>query len=231
MEGQARTSPVMQGLLWLLAGVTSAVVLAALDPTGFTLAWRTAAQIASAVGGPTAAPSPATASDATEPRAGAQTGARTHAGAEVQAGVWREILALSPVTLEGAFKPRDDLTRAATGAITLEHAILRTERGGLEARTEPVRILQGRDALDRHTGFAARFGLGQTEQIEIRRLRPLQGDAEALPASPLCQGRSPELIALWPGRGRMVMVLWPQGQGPGPDSPADAACGIWSYRR
>lgn len=207
--------PVLTGLIWVLAPVSAALVLAVVDPTGLRLAWRTLIEVVTSA--PLRGETP---NGADRPR---------------ESGLARlslpDIVDMSPIVLQGRFEPRDHDTRLQTGALTLNHALLQTEHGGLKARTEPVRIVEGREYINRSTTFAARLGLGQREQIELRRIRPVTDDDHAVPASPLCQGRKPQLVGLWPGRGRMVMILWPEGATPGPDSPENAPCGIWSYRR
>lgn len=215
MSARSRPSRVVPALIWLMVPITTVLVVTAIYPSSVSRAWRTAVE----------------ATDADRPTGETSNTGQSTSDPARRPSIFTRVLATSPVSLEGSFTPRDETTQQATGSVTLEHARITTELGGLDVGSEPVRILQGRDAIDQEGSFSARFGMGRSEQVELRRVRQLSADAPALTGVGLCQGQTPGLVALWPGRDRMVMVVWPEGAGPGPDSPRNAACGIWNYRR
>ena len=59
---------------------------------------------------------------------------------------------------------------------------------------------------------------------------PADGGREA-GATPMCGGRRPGAIALLHRRDHVDLMLFRAGAAIGPDTPASAGCGVWSFVR
>lgn len=130
--------------------------------------------------------------------------------------------------LAGEFAPADETTRAAVGGVGFTGAMIRLETGGV-LRTQPLRIASGRDAFTLGQTFAARLNARDDAQIELRRIVPADRARPVAP-SPLCAGRAPGVVALLHRGDRVDMMLFRERTIVGADAPANALCGVWSFR-
>lgn len=126
--------------------------------------------------------------------------------------------------LQGDFRAGDDRTRDLTGPVAFVRAELRFETGGL-LKTRPDRIGFGRQVSDAAGAtFAALYGAGPEDQIELRRV--LSGSTAGL-----CDGATPGWIGLWHAGDRVVLIPFRPGPPPGPATSPEAACAALTYRR
>ncbi|MBX3476841.1 MAG: hypothetical protein KF910_04490 [Brevundimonas sp.] len=126
--------------------------------------------------------------------------------------------------LQGDFRAGDDRTRALTGQVAFVRAELRFETGGL-LKTRPDRIGFGRQVSDAAGAtFAALYGAGPEDQIELRQVLP--GSAAGL-----CDGATPGWIGLWHAGDRVVLIPFRPGPPPGPAASPESPCAALTYRR
>lgn len=133
------------------------------------------------------------------------------------------------IVLAGEFGPADDITRETVGGVTFTGAVIRLERG--EAfRTRPLRIAGGGEAFNalRET-FADRLDARNDAQIELRAVIPHE-PGQTVAASPLCGDAAPGVVALLHRRDRVEMMLFRERTIVGAEAPAQALCGVWSFR-
>lgn len=130
--------------------------------------------------------------------------------------------------LAGEFAPADEATRAAVGGVGFTGALIRLETGGV-LRTQPLRIVSGRDAFAQGQTFAARLNAREDAQIELRRVLPEAGDRQTSAAT-LCGARAPGVVALLHRSGRVDMMLFRERTIVGADASPTALCGVWSFR-
>lgn len=133
------------------------------------------------------------------------------------------------ILLVGEFAPADDATRQATGTAAFAGAMIRFESGDA-LRTRPVRIAAGREGFVAGQTFAQRLEAQPDAQIEIRQVIAPPG-ARTPPPSPLCGGQAPGAAALLHRRDRVQVMIFRERTIVGPDAPATALCGVWSYRK
>ena len=119
--------------------------------------------------------------------------------------------------------------RAATppaGSLTLAGAELRFGTGET-IRTRPLRIAWGRDSFAPGQTFSARLNATADAQIE---LREVVAPARGQPAPPLslCGGEPAGVAALLYRPDRTELMLF-RTRTVGPDTPAAALCGVWSF--
>ena len=132
------------------------------------------------------------------------------------------------VILTGEFQPADDATREATGSVAFVGAEVRFETGEV-FRTRPLRIAAGREAFVAGQTFADRLNAPGDAQIELRRIVPA-GRRPGL-VSTLCGGAEPGVAALLHRGDRVDLMVFRTRTIVGPDAPAAALCGVWSFRR
>lgn len=113
----------------------------------------------------------------------------------------------------------------AGGSLTFVGAELRFESGE-SLRTRPLRIAFGRDAWTAGETFAARLNAPADAQIELREVVVPRGQAAA-PIS-LCGGAPAGAAALLHRGSRVDLMLF-RTPTVGPDTPASALCGVWSF--
>jgi len=133
------------------------------------------------------------------------------------------------MVLTGEFGPADEATRQAVGGVTFLGAQIRFESG--EAfRTRPLRIAAAREAFVFGETFAARWNAPQDAQVELRAIAGADG-ARATPTLPLCGGEAAGAVALLHRRDRVDLMVFRARAQIGPDTPASAVCGAWSFRK
>lgn len=130
--------------------------------------------------------------------------------------------------LAGEFDPADEATRETVGAATFIGATLRLEKGET-FRTQPLRIIAGREAFVSGQTFADRLAASPDAQIELRRIVPATRSSPVAPTS-LCGGEAPGVVALLRRRDRVDMMLFRARTTLGPDAPPAAVCGVWRFR-
>lgn len=133
------------------------------------------------------------------------------------------------VVLTGEFGPADDVTRETVGSATFAGATIRLERGET-LRTRPLRIATGGEAFNslRET-FATRLNAREDAQIELRAVVPNDRQS-AVPASPLCKGVAPGVVAVLHRRDHVELMLFRERTVVGGEAPTDALCGVWRFR-
>jgi len=131
--------------------------------------------------------------------------------------------------LAGEFGPADDATRADTGAVAFVGADVRFDAGDT-FRTRPLRIAAGREAFVAGQTFAERWDASAEAQIELRRIVP-PARRRSVAASALCGGAIPGVIALLHRQERVDIMVFRARTVVGPDAPATALCGVWSFRQ
>ena len=115
---------------------------------------------------------------------------------------------------------------AATGPLTLAGAELRFASGET-LRTRPQRIAYGRDAFASGQTFGRRLGTAAGTQIELREVvAPVRG--QPVPPFSLCGGEPARVAALLQRHDRVHLMLF-RTPTVGPDTPAAALCGVWSF--
>ncbi|MDQ8029593.1 MAG: hypothetical protein REJ23_12780 [Brevundimonas sp.] len=132
--------------------------------------------------------------------------------------------------LAGEFRAADDATRDSVGDAAFTGALIRLERG--EAfRTRPLRIAAGEEVFSaaRQT-FADALDARADAQIELRQIVPHER-SQAVPASALCDGQTPGMVALLHRQDRVEMMIFRDRTIVGPDASADALCGVWRFRK
>lgn len=113
----------------------------------------------------------------------------------------------------------------AGGSLTFAGAELRFETGE-SLRTRPLRIAFGRDAWTGGQTFAARLNAPADAQIELREVvGPARGQAARIS---LCGGQPAGAAALLHRGARVDLMLF-RTPTIGPDTPASALCGVWSF--
>lgn len=130
--------------------------------------------------------------------------------------------------LAGEFEPADEATRAAVGTATFVGASIQLEKGD-SFRTQPLRIVLGREAFVAGQTFADRLAAAPDAQIELRGIVPVSRGTAVTPTS-LCGGETPGVIALLHRQGRVDMMLFRARTIVGPDAPVTALCGVWQFR-
>ena len=131
----------------------------------------------------------------------------------------------STAVLRGEYRPADDVTRAAVGALAFVGAEMRFENGE-RLRTRPLRIAAGGDAFAPGQTFAARLDAPADAQIELREVvAPVRGQA----ASGLCGEEAAGTVALLHRGARVDLMLFRAGAAVGPDASRSALCGVWSF--
>lgn len=133
------------------------------------------------------------------------------------------------IVLKGEFGPADEATRQAVGGAVFTGASIRLENGET-LRTRPLRIAAAGEAFVFGETFADRWNAPGDAQIELRMALPADGGREA-GATPMCGGRRPGALALLHRRDRVDLMLFRAGAAIGPDTPASAVCGVWSFVR
>ena len=128
--------------------------------------------------------------------------------------------------LGGEYGPADEATRAAAGSMAVIGAELRLENGDV-LRTRPLRIAAGSDAFAPGQTFAARLNARADAQIELREVVAPPG-ARTVPPARLCGGEPAGAAALLHRRDRVDLMLF-RSRAVGPDTPAAALCGVWSF--
>ena len=133
------------------------------------------------------------------------------------------------VVLAGEFGPADDVTRETVGSATFAGATIRLERGET-LRTRPLRIATGDQAYNTlGETFATRLNARRDAQIELRAVVPNDRQA-AVPASPLCKGAAPGVVAVLHRRDQVELMMFRERIIVGDDTPVDALCGVWRFR-
>jgi len=130
--------------------------------------------------------------------------------------------------LTGEFDPVDEATRDAVGTATFIGASIRLEKGD-SFRTQPMRIVPGRESFVAGQTFADRLAAAPDAQIELRRIVPVTRGSPVA-ATSLCGGEVPGVVALLHRQGRLDMLMFRTRTIVGPDAPADALCGVWHFR-
>ena len=133
------------------------------------------------------------------------------------------------IVLTGEFGPADEVTRRAVGGAVFTGASIRLENGEV-LRTRPLRIAAAEEAYVFGETFSDRWNAPGDAQIELRMVLPADGKRAAA-ASPMCGGRPPGALALLHRRDRVDLMLFRARAAIGPDTPADAVCGAWSFVR
>lgn len=133
----------------------------------------------------------------------------------------------STAVLRGEYRPADETTRAAVGALTVAGAELRFENGE-RLRTRPLRIASGRDAFAPGQTFAARLDAPADAQIELRAVIAPAGARTTAPTR-LCGGEPAGTVALLHRGARVDLALFRAGVAVGPDTTPSALCGAWSF--
>lgn len=130
--------------------------------------------------------------------------------------------------LAGDYAPADDATRETIGDATFSGALIRLERGET-LRTRPLRIATGDEAFNslRRT-FAAELDARADAQIELRAVIP-NGSNTTVPASALCGGVAPGVVAVLHRGERVDLMLFRARTLVGPDAPANGLCGVWRF--
>lgn len=131
--------------------------------------------------------------------------------------------------LTGEFRPADGVTRAVTGTVAFVGADLRFGSGDVLA-TRPLRIAEGREAFVAGRTFAGQWNARGDAQIELRLVAPGGTIGKVAPSAP-CAGEVPGSVALLHRHDRLDMMVFRADAIPGPDAPATALCGLWSFRR
>ena len=133
------------------------------------------------------------------------------------------------IVLTGEFGPADEATRQTVGGAVFAGAGIRLENGTI-LRTRPLRIAEAREAFIFGETFAGRWNAPADAQIELRAVVPAAGE-RTVAASAMCGGQPPGAVALLHRRGRVDLMLFRAGAVIGPDTPASALCGVWSFVR
>ncbi|HWQ87629.1 hypothetical protein [Brevundimonas sp.] len=131
--------------------------------------------------------------------------------------------------LAGEFGPADEATRAAVGAVAFVGASVKFDAGET-FHTQPLRIAAGREAFVAGETFAGRLDAPANAQIELRRIVPPTRN-QPVPASTLCGGAAPGVVALLHRQDRVDMMVFRARTIVGPDAPLSALCGVWSFRQ
>jgi hypothetical protein len=131
--------------------------------------------------------------------------------------------------LAGEFAAADEATRAAVASVTFAGAVIRLD-GGETLRTAPLRIAAGRESFAAGQTFADRLEAPGDAQVELRRIAPGPGQRDVAPSA-LCGGQAPGTAAILHRRDRVELMLFRADAAVGPQAPASAVCGAWSFRR
>lgn len=142
-----------------------------------------------------------------------------------------EILVADPAdtVLAGEFGPADEATRTTVGAVAFVGASVKFDAGET-FHTQPLRIAAGREAFVAGRTFADRLNTSVDAQIELRRIVPAKRN-QPVPASSLCGGATPGVVALLHRQNRVDMMIFRVRTIVGPDAPPSALCGVWSFRK
>lgn len=130
--------------------------------------------------------------------------------------------------LAGAFGPADEATRSALGGVVFAGSLVRFETGE-SFLTAPLRIAAGREHFAFGQTFSDRLEAPADAQVELRRVVPMTR-GEPVKPSALCDGETPDLIALLHRRDRVDLMLFRAPARLGPDAPVAGLCGAWSFR-
>lgn len=151
------------------------------------------------------------------------------AGVARQTASWRASGAASSDSDDGREGGRVSAGAAAlpdAGSLKLVRAELRFGNGET-LRTRPLRIAWGRETFSPGQTFAARLNAPADAQIELREVvAPARG--QAIPPLALCGGEPARVAALLHRRDRVQVMLF-RSTTVGPQTPASALCGVWSF--
>ncbi len=142
---------------------------------------------------------------------------------------WRAASAAAPVrdaVVKDGTGSAPGVAPPAAGSLTVAGAELRFGTGET-IRTRPLRIARGGDSFTPGRTFAARLGAPADAQIELREVvAPARG--RPIPPLSLCGGEPAGAAPLLYRPARTELMLF-RTRTVGPDTPAAALCGVWSF--